>query len=295
MATNRPRGFADWNPQQKTRDLLDQVNDVLETYKDQLPVTARQVYYRLVSVFGFEKTEKASKRLGEILNRARRADLIPMDSIRDDGATAVGLDRYSSADDFLKTCRYSASNFRFDLQQEQPYYVEVLCEAAGMVPQLNRVARPYGIPVRSSGGFDSTTIKHRLGEFYGGKDPKMVVALHVGDLDPSGEHIHKNLKEDVGAFAVHYGGWMTVERIAVTADQKDEYSLPTGVPKKDDDREFPYDFTVQAEALPPDVLASIVKGAIERNTDMDIWEKAVERQAEIREQLVKALDGISLL
>lgn len=295
MTSKRPRGFADWNPQQKTRDRLEQVNEVLETYKDQLPVTARQVYYRLVSVFGFEKTEKSYKKLLENLNRARRAGLIPMDSIRDDGATAVGLDRYSSADDFLKTCRYSAKNFQFDLQQEQPYYIEVLCEAAGMVPQLNRVARPYGIPVRSSGGFDSTTIKHRLGEFYGGKDPKMVVVLHVGDLDPSGEHIHKNLKEDVGAFAVHYGGWMTVERIAVTAAQKDEYNLPTGVPKKDDDREFPYDFTVQAEALPPDVLASIVKGAIERHTDMDIWEKAVERQAEIRLQLADLLDRTHLL
>jgi len=28
---------------------------------------------------------------------------------------------------------------------------------------------------------------------------------------------------------------------------------------------------------------------------MDIWKKAVERQAEIRDQLLKALDGISLL
>ena len=105
MATNRPRGFVDWNPQLKTRDLLFQVNAVLADYSDQLPVTARQVFYRLVATVGFEKSEASYKRLLETLNRARRAGLVDMDSIRDDGATAVGLGRYENADDFLDTCR----------------------------------------------------------------------------------------------------------------------------------------------------------------------------------------------
>ena len=52
---------------------------------------------------------------------------------------------------------------------------------------------------------------------------------------------------------------------------------------------------MQAEALPPEVLATIVREAIERNIDMDAWHEAVERQSEIRDQLVKALDGISVL
>lgn len=167
MASNRPRGFADWNPQTKTRELLDQVNQVLEDYRAQLPVTARQVYYRLVARFDFDKTEKAYKRLLETLNRARRAGLVPMDSIRDDGSTARGLHRYDDVQDFIESTKRYAKVFELDLQLDQPAYVEVLCEAAGMVPQLNRVASRYGIPVRSSGGFDSTTVKHSLGRFYG--------------------------------------------------------------------------------------------------------------------------------
>ena len=94
-----------------------------------------------------------------------------------------------------------------------------------MVPQLNRVARRYGIPVRSSGGFDSTTVKHRLGELYGSKG-KPVLVLHVGDHDPSGVHIHQNLSEDVGAFAAHYGGEVSVDRLAVTPEQQAEHNLP---------------------------------------------------------------------
>lgn len=294
MASSRPRGFAGWSPQRKTTDLLDQVNQVLEDYRAQLPVTARQVYYRLVARFDFDKTEKAYKRLLETLNRARRAGLVPMDSIRDDGSTARGLHRYDDAQDFIDSTKAYAKVFELDLQLDQPAYVEVLCEAAGMVPQLNRVASRYGIPVRSSGGFDSTTVKHSLGRIYG-EMGKPVIVLHVGDLDPSGEHIHRNLNEDVGAFTSYYGGELTVERIAVTAEHQQTYNLPTGVPKKDDAREFPYDFTVQAEALPPDVLATIVREAIERNIDMDVWQQAVDRQAELRDQLVEALDGITVL
>ena len=294
MASNRPRGFASWRPQQKTQDLLFQVNAVLADYSDQLPVTARQVFYRLVATVDYEKTEASYKRLLETLNRARRAGLVDMDSIRDDGATAVGLNRFDSADDFLSNCRYWAKGFELDLQQNQQFYIEVLCEAAGMVPQLNRVASRYGIPVRSSGGFDSTTVKHQLGRFYGAKT-KPVVILHLGDLDASGEHIHLNLQDDVGAFSDHYGTAVDVRRIAVTAEHQAEFNLPTGIPKKDDKRAFDYDFTVQCEALPPDVLASILTTEIEATIDMDIWKQAVDRQAEIRDQLVEALDGISVL
>ena len=294
MASNRPRGFAEWNPQRKTRDLLDQVNAVLADYRDQLPVTARQVFYRLVATVDYAKDEASYKRLLETLNRARRAGLVPMESIRDDGATAAGLGRYDSASDFIENSKLQAKYFQLDLQQDQPCYVEVLCEAAGMLPQLNRVAFRYGVPVRSSGGFDSTTVKHSLGQFYGEKT-KPVIVLHVGDLDPSGEHIYKNLRDDVGAFTTHYGGALTVYRTAVTAGQTFEYRLPTGVPKKDDKREFEYDFTVQAEALPPDVLAYEVQQAIEGFIDMDIWQQAVDREKEISAQLVKAMDGIRVL
>jgi hypothetical protein len=35
-----------------------------------------------------------------------------------------------------------------------------MCEAAGMAPQLARVAEPFGIGVLSSGGFSSLTDTH---------------------------------------------------------------------------------------------------------------------------------------
>ena len=73
--TTRVRGLAPWQPQRATIDLLDKVQAVLVEYAQYLPLTIRQIFYRLVGAHGYDKTEQAYSRLGEHLNRARRAGL----------------------------------------------------------------------------------------------------------------------------------------------------------------------------------------------------------------------------
>ncbi|MDC0936715.1 hypothetical protein OAS39_10550 [Pirellulales bacterium] len=73
MPTQRPRGMQEWNPRQDARDLIRDIWEVLNTYREQLPLTCRQIYYRLVAEFGYEKDEKwCSNVLYEALNKARR-------------------------------------------------------------------------------------------------------------------------------------------------------------------------------------------------------------------------------
>lgn len=284
MATNRPRGFAPWTPQAKTRPLLDATREVLTEYQNYLPLTARQIFYRLVGTGQISKTDGAYKNLLEMLNRARRSHLIAMSDIRDDGLTISRLNSFDSKTEWIKLLPEWAKRFDLNLQLDQPYHLMVMCEAAGMVPQLARVCSPFAIEVRSSGGFDSTTVKHDLGRMVGSIG-KPVVLFHIGDHDPSGEHIHQNLADDVGAFARSYGGRMTLVRIAVTPEQQAVHNLPTAPPNPKDKRKFESGFTVQAEALPPDVLAQILKHEVERYTDLDIYAKAVSRQGEIRDEL----------
>src|SRR5262245_7506874 len=105
----RVRGFAPWTPQKETLALIARVNAVLREYADHLPLTVRQIFYRLVGAHGYDKTEHAYKRLGEHLNRARRARIIAMDAIRDDGGVIHKLASYTSAGEFLATVRWRAS------------------------------------------------------------------------------------------------------------------------------------------------------------------------------------------
>ena len=143
----RPRGFVDWKPQATTRALLDQVQGVLDEYANYLPLTVRQVFYRLVGAHGYDKTEQAYERLSEALNRARRAELVAMDAIRDGGGARVDPHYWNNADQFLATYRAAANCLRLDRQDGQPARLLLLCEAAGMVPQLARAVEDYVLRV----------------------------------------------------------------------------------------------------------------------------------------------------
>ncbi len=152
-----------------------------------------------------------------------------------------------------------------------------------MAPQLERVCGPYSIPVYSSGGFDSVTVKHDMAQAF--SRIGRVRILHIGDHDPSGVHIFGSLDEDVRAFIGEFGGDAEFIRLAVTPDHIAHYDLPTAPPKETDRRAFTGE-TVQAEALPPDVLARILQDAIGDYLDMDIYRQAVEIEREERRALM---------
>src|SRR5262245_45052967 len=120
-----------------------------------------------------------------------------------------------------------------------------------MVPQLARVAHPFGVTVMSGGGFDSTTDRHNFAAALAGHDRPTEV-LHIGDHDPSGVSMFLAFLEDVEAFTRELGGSAIFTRLAVTPQQIGEYRLPTAPPKATDRRPFAGE-TCQAEALPPDV------------------------------------------
>ena len=292
--TRRVRGFAPWTPQAETRLLMERVAEIIEEYREHLPLTARQIFYRLVGRHGYEKTEKAYNRLQEHLNRARRGGLIEFGAMRDDGFYMHGRQGWEGAEEFTAAIRERVDGFRIDRQRGQERRVLVWCEAGGMVPQLERVARPYGVPVASSGGFDSTTSKHDTGRWLAGFGRALV--LHIGDHDPSGEHIYSSLDEDVRAFAEGYGGDVEFHRLAVTSEQVDRYELPTSPPKPTDHRSFADTRTTQAEALDPETLAELVESAIVESIDVEAYEQALDDErritAELSERFKHAFGGI---
>ena len=158
----RPRGFVDWKPRAHSLVLLEQVKGVLDEYRDYLPLTCRQIFYRLVGAHGYEKTERAYSRLCEMFNRARRAELISMDDIRDDGGQKIEPLVWRDADELVSNLRLQVQQFRLDRQDGQEQRLFIMCEAGGMAPQLAEAVDDYGITVISSGGFESVTEKHRF-------------------------------------------------------------------------------------------------------------------------------------
>jgi hypothetical protein len=284
----RVRGFAPWSPHGATLQLLDQVRAVLGEYEDHLPLTIRQIFYRLVGAHNYEKTERAYARLCEHLNRARRARIISMDVIRDDGGTIIRPSGWDSVEQFWLAVRRMAERFTLDHSAGQKTRLVVICEAGGMAPQLGRIADPFGVTVMSGGGFDSLTDKHKFAAALASHDRSTEV-LHIGDHDPSGVSMFLAFLEDVEAFTRELGGNAAFTRLAVTPEQIERYALPTAPAKDTDKRAFSGE-TCQAEALAPDVLANILRTAIEQRIDPRVYEQVLRRERKARRELLKQLE-----
>ena len=180
-------------------------------------------------------------------------------------------------------------------------------KAAGMVPQLARVAHPYGVTVNSGGGFDSVSVKHEFAKKVLARDCPTIV-LQVGDLDASGISILDSFAADVTAFCEHYEpkreDVVDFRRVLVRPEQEAEYGLVRedkpetdktpgcSVCKRTGKRyNPPLNYQIQAEAFAPDVLADIVRDAIESVIDLDELAVTKAESAVIRDELVEWIDG----
>lgn len=182
----------------------------------------------------------------------RYGGFIRFAAIRDDGLARYEPTSWADPAGFLTDMLADAQRFRIDRQGRQAVRLWVLWEAGGMAPMLARVANPYGVPVLTSGGFDSLTAKHDLAHELAAEMETGTPAeiLHLGDLDPSGEHLFTSLAEDVGAMTEALTGTRPhFTRLAVTREQADRLGLPVAPPKPADRRQFTGD-TVQCEAMP---------------------------------------------
>jgi hypothetical protein len=226
-----------------------------------------------------------------VLNKARRAEFIDMDAIRDDGFTLSRINAFTDLQEVVSTYRNHARSVQLDRQQGQAARLVVWCEAQGMVPMLERVTLRYGVPVASSGGFDSLTAKHDMAAQFA--DAEHTAVLHLGDYDPSGVHMFWSLAEDIAAFARSMGGSVAFHRLAVTAEQRDLHNLPTAPPKKTDRRAFADTSTVQCEALPPDLLLQIVEAGIRERIDLDLYAEVLDAERELQAELLTALEAIA--
>jgi len=164
-----------------------------------------------------------------------------------------------------------------------------------MLGQLNRVARKTSIPVYSCGGFGSLTGNYEIARRALARDVPTVI-LHVGDYDPSGESIFESMTADAAAFVevdrvIHTCALIPV-RVALTADQVEEYDLPTAPAKKSDTRSKNWTGgTCQLEALAPDDLAEIVEDAIAEWLDFDVYKKALQQEESDRASLLALPPG----
>jgi hypothetical protein len=294
------RGFTTAGFYGKNTALLQDVLSVLDANADYLPLTLRQVFYQLVATRGYPKHDPPSPkypkgnpdgpytRLLNMVVNGRRSGRIPWDAIRDDTATAIRTGYQDG--EFWKQVRARADEYARAINL--PLNVELWVESGGMAHQVVAVAREFGVPVYSGGGFDSVTLKYDAARRYVDRDFPTLV-LHVGDWDWHGVTIVHSAYEDIATMCSQLGspGIVTFEHLLVTQEQVATYDLPHEAADSKRPDLFPY--TVQAEALAPATLAQIIRDALTDALDPDALALARAQAETDKAAVVAVLDEVA--
>jgi hypothetical protein len=142
--------------------------------------------------------------------------------------------------------------YRLDRTDGQESAVWIIVEKATLETLALSVADPLGIPVVALRGYGSQTITDTISDAMEA-DPRLVEILYVGDFDPTGEDIIRDL---IDRLTVR----VTLTRLAVTADQIDALGLVPMMGKASDPRAAGFAakhgalVQVEAEAIDPDTL-----------------------------------------
>lgn len=274
-----------------TLDVIDKAVLIATDYARQgYDVTLRQVYYQFVSRGWMANSDKNYKRLGKIVNDARLAGLMDWNHITDRTRFLRSNSYWDSPAQIIET---SAEAFRRDLwtETDQLYRPEVWVEKDALVGVVGRAAGAHSVPFMSCRGYVSQSEMWAAGrrmrlEFQRGLEP---VVIHLGDHDPSGIDMTRDIQERLSLFA---GQHVPVKRIALNMDQIEQYNPPPNPAKLTDSRGAGYvdefgDESWELDALEPSVLDALIRAALEPYIDSETWAAGEAQDEETRAQMMR--------
>ena len=207
--------------QQKSLELIRLVNQVVEEYQAQgYELTLRQAYYQLVARGYIPNNERSYKNIGNLINDGRLAGLIDWHSITDRTRNLRSNSHWDNPADVIASARYSYLLNKWD---GQPNYVEVWVEKDALVDIVGQACRPLDTPYFSCRGYTSQSEMWSAAQRFISQDYRdNRVIIHLGDHDPSGIDMTRDIQERLQMF----GADVYVKRVALTMNQIGTYNPP---------------------------------------------------------------------
>jgi len=274
------------------------VNAIIAQYT--IPLTLRQIYYRLVVAGLIPNRRSAYNGLSAQLVRAREMGEVDERRIND-RSRSIEDRAYDSPEDFLETAIWSTENRFFRRYwKTQDVYVEAWVEKdalsqviAGAVEELNTIVAP-------SRGYSSYSyVRDAVRRFQKNRgDAERVVVLHFADHDPSGLDMTRDLQDRFNAYSRGFLFSVEVKRIALSINQVRQYDLVPNPTKVTDSRAGGYmarygDKCWELDAIEPDELVRLVHEAAEVEvTNWDAWNKLKDQDEKERQEIRLAIEEL---
>jgi len=277
----------------KTLAVIHQAEDIIIEYQAQgFSLTLRQVYYQFVARGFIENTERDYKRLGNIISDARRAGMIDWDAIEDRTRYLRSVSSWDSPQSILGAAKES---YHRDLWESQDVRFEVWIEKDALVGVIQGVCEDLDVPYFSCRGYvsDSEMWQAGMRVHEHNRHGQRVVMLHLGDHDPSGIDMTRDIKSRIELFSAY--GDFEMKRIALTMEQIEDQSPPPNPAKISDSRFAGYeakygDESWELDALEPSFIVELIEESVFALRDDDLYEQATNEQEKGRVKIGKVID-----
>ncbi len=270
-------------------------NDIIEEYQAQgFTLTLRQLYYQFVSRDLIPNTPRDYKNLGVIISLARLAGEIDWDAIEDRGRN---LNKPMTFINPAERIQVAAYNYQLNPWLLQDNYVEVWVEKEALIGVIEGVCRELRVPYFACKGYTSQSEMYSAGKRLLSKieDGKKATIIHLGDHDPSGMDMTRDVNDRLVQFAgIPQYEDLKVRRIALNTDQVKQYAPPPNPAKLTDTRATKYikqfgNKSWELDALSPEVISTLIRKHISGFIDEKRWAKS---QAQEKKDL-KVLNQIA--
>lgn len=264
------------------------INEIIEEFSKQgYRLTLRQLFYQLVSRDIIPNQTKEYAKLGGLLVKGRMAGVVDWEAIEDRIRVPYIPSAWESPEAIIESAIYS---YRRNRQEEQEVYIELWVEKDALSGVLKEITKKYHINLMVNRGYSSCTAMHdsfeRLQEAE--QEGKQTYVLYLGDHDPSGLDMIRDIEERLNEFGVH----PEVRQIGLTMEQIKEFSPPPNPARITDPRAKGYiekfgEVSWEVDALNPETLHSLVKENVEGLIDMDLFNKSLEQEEKDKLKLRK--------
>jgi hypothetical protein len=264
----------------KNRLLL---SEAVATLRREQPMTLRQLFYQLVSAGRLSNSQKEYKRLGGVMTRLREAGDVPFAWLVDHVRATLKPSSWSGLADFGDTVRQA---YRKDLWAQMPCHIEVFVEKDAIAGTIQPVTREYDVALQVCRGYASLSFVGEIAAQWS-EIEKAVHAYYLGDYDPSGFDIERDLREKLSRYSGRSFEW---SRLAVSEADFDLHDL-IALPVKNTDKRARAFHTqhgnrcAEVDALPPTELRHRVRQAIESHIEPTRWARLQEVERLERETL----------
>lgn len=273
--------FQKWHPAGKSRVMVEKVNEILALYESQgYVLTLRQLYYQLVSRDVIPNSIQSYKRLGHVVNMGRLGGLIDWRMIEDRIRIPKSRSHWESPAEVIDSAQSSYYRSRWD---DQDHYIEVWCEKDAVSNILTPVCSEYDVVFMANRGYSSQSAMYDSSKRIASAmaEGKSVSVIYMGDHDPSGIDMTRDIRERLGMFLREAGEVSFVTRAALNMDQVRKYNPPENPAKTSDSRFRSYvrkfgSSSWELDALEPKVLAGITKDLITMHIDEEKWTEVEE-------------------